>query len=309
MATITLAQAQNLTQNELISGVIESTITVDNFYQILPFMGIGSNAVTYNRELVAGDVGTYGVGDEITAKAASTTTQVSSTLTKIIGDAHVDDFVQLTMSNETDQTEQQIKSKAKTAGRKYRDMLINGDTGTTSTEFDGLLQLVDAGKVIGADATDGDVLSFEKLDELLDQITDKDGAVDYIIMPRRELRTYKTLLRATGGASPDDVFTMPNGSQQIAYSGIPIFSDDWIPVDQTQGGSTNASTIIAGTLDDGSHKVGIAGLNSMHDFGMNVKALGTSQTHDEELYRVRWYAGLGLWNLNGLAIASGIIPT
>ena len=308
MATITLAQAQNLTQNQLISGVIESTITVDRFFQLLPFMGITSNAITYNQEDVIGDVGTYAVGDTIDARAASTTTQVTSTLAKIIGDAEVDKFIQITMSNETDQTEQQIMSKAKGAGRKYRNLLINGDTGTTATEFDGLFQLVDATKTIDATATDGDILSFEKLDELLDQVTDKDGQVDAIIMPRRDIRAYKTLLRALGGASPDDVYVMPDGTSQIAFGGVPIFADDWIPTNQTQGGASNASSIFAVNLDDGSHKVGMAGLNAANDFGLSVEDLGTSQTKDEDIWRVKWYSGLALFNKNGAAVMNGIIP-
>ena len=306
MTSITLAQAQNLTQDEFLSGVIENTITVDMFYQVLPFKGIGSNAITYNRELVLGDVQYATVGSSITASAAATTTQVTSSLTKIIGQAEVDDFVQLTMSGSTDQTGYQIASKLKSAGRQYRDTLINGDG--TSNSFSGLLSLVDAGMTIAADATDGDVLSFEKLDALLDSITDKDGQVDYIIMNQRERRAYKALLRALGGTGPDDVYMMPNGQQVIAYNGVPIFADNWTPIDQTQGSSTNAGVIIAGTLDDGSNKVGISGLTSAADYGLSVKQVGTSQTKDEELYRVRWYCGLALWNLNGLGVCTGIIP-
>jgi len=306
MASITLAQAQNLVQDEFLSGVIESTITVDDFYQVLPFMGIGSNAITYNRELVLGDVQLATVGSTITAKNAATTTQVTSSLTKIIGDAEVDDFVQLTMSGSTDQTGYQIASKLKSAGRQYRNSLINGDG--TSNNFTGLLSLVDAGKTISATGANGDVLSFETLDALLDSVTDKDGQVDYIIMNQRERRAYKALLRALGGTSPDDVYMMPNGQQIMAYNGVPIFADNWTPINQTVGSSTNAGVIIAGTLDDGSHKVGISGLNAAEDFGLSVKAVGTSQTKDEEIYRVRWYTGLALWNLNGLSVATGIVP-
>lgn len=305
MASITLAMAQNLTQNEMIAGVIESTITVDQFYDVLPFMPIGSNAISYNRELVLGDVQVATVGDTITAKAAATVTPVTSSLTKIIGDAEVDDFVQLTMSGMTDQTGYQIASKAKSAGRKYRDMLVNGDS-STPNEFDGLLALVDAGKTIGADATDGDVLSFEKLDAVIDLVTDKDGQVDYLIMNQRERRALMALYRSVGGATPEYIETARG--RIMSYAGIPVFADNWTPINQLQGGSTNAGVIIAGTLDDGSHKVGISGLSSAQDFGLSVKSVGTSQTKDEEIYRVRWYCGMALWNLNGLAVATGIIP-
>jgi len=304
MTSITLAQAQNLVQDEFLSGVIENTITVDQFYQVLPFMPIGSNAITYNRELVLGDVQLATVGSTITAKNAATTTQVTSSLTKIIGDAEVDDFVELTMSGSTDQTGYQIASKLKSAGRQYRNSLINGDG--TSNNFSGLLALVDAGKTIAPTGTNGDALSFATLDALLDEVTDKDGQVDYLIMNQRTRRSYRALLRALGGTSPDDIYMMPNGEQIIAYNGVPIFADNWTPINQTVGSTTTATSIIAGTLDDGSHKVGISGLNAANDFGLSVKSVGTSQTKDEEIYRVRWYCGLALFNLNGLAVATGI---
>lgn len=304
MTSITLAQAQNLVQDEFLSGVIENTITVDQFYQVLPFMGIGSNAITYNRELVLGDVELATVGSTLTAKNAATTTQVTSSLTKIIGDAEVDDFVELTMSGSTDQTGYQIASKLKSAGRQYRNSLING-TGT-GNDFSGLLTLVDAGKTIAPTGTNGDALSFATLDALLDEVTDKDGQVDYIIMNQRTRRSYRALLRALGGTSPDDIYMMPNGEQIIAYNGVPIFADNWTPINQTVGSTTTATSVIAGTLDDGSHKVGISGLNAANDFGLSVKSVGTSQTKDEEIYRVRWYCGLALWNLNALAVATGI---
>ena len=305
--SVTLAESAKLSQNMLARGVIENTITVNQMYQVLPFQGIEGNALQYNRENVLGDVMVAGVGTEITANAAATFTSVTSSLTTIIGKAAVNGLIQATRSNYTDQATVQIASKAKSVGRKFQDLLINGDSGTAN-EFDGLLALASAGQTVSATATDGDVLSFEKLDELMSLVTAKDGQVDYFAMNDRELRAFMSLLRGMGGADINQVRTLPNGEQVMGYRGVPIFRNDYMPITQTQGGSSNAGSIIAGTFDDGSMSTGIAGLTAMGDAGMRVVQVGQSEDYDEQVYHVKWYAGLASFSDKGLAIATGIIP-
>ncbi len=311
MASVTLAESAKLAQDDLVAGVIENTITVNRFYEILPFDGIDGNSLAYNRENVLGDVQVVTVGDSITAKAAATFNLVTSSLTTIIGDAEVNGLIQATRSGDgNDQRAIQVASKAKSAGRKYQDMLING-TGM-SNEFTGLLGLCDSGKKIYQDVagngvtTDGGALTFAKLDELIDLVTDKDGQVDYLLMHARTLRSYLALLRALGGASIGDVITLPSGAQVPAYRGIPILRNDWIPITQTRGALTTATTVIAGTLDDGSRMHGIAGLTAAKMAGMVIEDVGVHQSKDETITRVKWYSGLALFSLNGLATLGGV---
>lgn len=312
MPSVTLAESAKLSQDELTAGVIENIITVNRFFEMLPFDGISGNALGYNRENALGDVDVYTVGDTIAAKAAATFSYVTSSLTSIIGDAEVNGLIQATRSNEgNDQEAIQIASKAKSAGRKYQDMLLNG-TGA-GNQFTGLLGLVDAGKKIyqdvagnGVDA-DGGNLTFAKLDELIDLVTDKDGQVDYLQMHARTLRSYMALLRGLGGASIGDVVTLPSGTQVPAYRGIPIFRNDWMPITQTRGATAGScTTVLAGTLDDGSRKYGCAGLTAERLSGINVEQVGIHQSKDERITRVKWYSGLALFNLNGLASLGGV---
>lgn len=304
MASVTLAESAKLAQDDFTAGVIENVITVNRFFEILPFDGINGNALAYNRENVLGDVDVEGVGDTIGAKAAATFTQVTSTLTTIVGDAEVNGLIQATRSSDgNDQTAVQIASKAKSLGRKYQDMLING-TGS-SNQFDGLLNLCDSSQKT-TPSTNGDNLTFEVLDELMDLVIDKDGEVDYFTLNARTLRSYMSLLRALGGASISDTVQLPSGAQVPAYRSVPMFRNDWIPIDQTQGSSSTATTILAGTLDDGSRSTGIAGLTAEDMAGINLVDVGESETKDEHIYRVKWYAGLALFSLKGLAAAPGI---
>jgi len=305
MASVTLVEAAKLSQNPLVAGVIENVITVNQMFQVLPFQAISGNAISYSRENALGDVDVEPVGGTIAGKAAATFTQVTSSLTTIIGDAEVNGLIQATMSNSgNDQTAIQVASKAKSAGRKYQDMLING-TGA-SDQFDGLLNLTAAGQQVDTGAN-GSVFTFPIMDELMDLVTAKDGQVDYFCMNARTRRSYRSALRALGGASIDETFELPDGGKVIAYSGVPVFRNDWIPIDDDKGTSTGVcGYIFAGCFDDGSQKVGLAGLTAANAAGIQVEDAGVSETKDEHIWRVKWYCGLALFSEKAIAYADGI---
>lgn len=309
MASVTLAQSALLSQDELIAGVIENVITVNRFFDVLPFDGIEGNALAYNRENALGDVMMAGIDATITAKNPATFTHVTSTLTTIVGDAEVNGLIQATRSNINDQKAVQVASKAKSCGRQYQSQMINGDG--TGDNITGLLQLVDPTQVVPAgtaagSTANGNVLSFADLDNAIDLVVDKDGEVDYIMMNARTIRSYNALLRALGGARIDEVVTLPSGKTVPAYRGIPIFRNDWIPINQTTGTATNCTTVLVGTLDDGSRSHGIAGLTASNYAGINVKEVGERENSDNTLTRVVWYCGLALFSVRGLAALTGI---
>jgi hypothetical protein len=319
MASVTLEESAKLSQDQMVIGLIESIKTVSNFFAALPFMGIEGNALLYNRELTIGTVATMGVGEDLgpqastgnnvaerqAAKDAATFTQVTSGLTKIIGDAEVDQMIQQTRSNMNDQTEVQIASKAKASGRKYNDMLINGVAGANN-EFAGLINLVPASQKVATGAN-GSALTFEILDELLDKPQDKDGLVDYLMMTQASFRAFKALLRTLGGAGVPDVVQLSNGMDMPSYGGVPIFLNNYIPADTTKGATANTTTIFAGNFDDGSQTIGISGLTAQNQMGLHVEDVGISETKDERIWRVKWYCGLALFSELGVASADGII--
>jgi hypothetical protein len=322
MPTVTLVESAKLAQNELVAGVIENVITVNKMYEVLPFDGINGNALAYNRENALAPVAMTGVGDadgtigagasgtneaaRQAAKNPATFTQVTSALTTILGDAEVNGLIQATRSSDgNDQTAVQIASKAKSAGRQYQDMFING-TGS-NFEFDGLINLVPAGQKVTPE-TNGRTFDLDLLDELLDMVVDKDGQVDWITMHSSILRVYYARLRALGGANISEVVTLPSGAQVPGYRGTPIFRNDYIPTDQTQGTADNCTTIFAGNFDDGSRTHGLVGLTAEQAAGIQVVDVGESETKDDRIWRVKWYCGLALFSEKGVASAAGILP-
>ena len=306
MGTVTLAESAKLAQDLLVAGVIESIVTVDRFFDILPFHEISGNALKYNRENALGDVQMLAVGGTITAKNPATFTEVTTGLTTIIGDAEVNNLIQATRSNVTDQKAAQIMSKAKNIGLTYRNQLINGDG--TGSNVEGLLALVPTSQtdINGGGGGNGAALAFSNLDWIIDNVKDKNGVVDYFQMHSRTLRSYFALLRALGGAGVGEVVTLPSGAQVPGYRGVPIFRNDNIPITMTQGATNTCTAVIGGTLDDGSMTVGLSGLTASGDSGIRISEVGESETKDETITRVKMYAGLALFSELGVAMVTGV---
>lgn len=303
MPSVTLAESAKLTQNQLHAGIIETIVEVNPIYEFLPFQDISGNAIAYNRENALGDVQFLGVDGTITAKNPATFTQATSTLTTLIGDAEVNGLIQATRSDTQDQTAVQIASKAKSIGRSYQQNMIIGD-GAANT-FPGLLTLIPAGQTM-PNATNGQALTFDILDALIDQVKDKDGMVDYLMMPARTIRAYLALLRTVGGATIGDIVSLPSGRKIPVYRDIPVFRNDFIPTNQVRGGSTQCTTIFAGTFDDGSQTHGIAGLTATGSAGIRVVKVGESETKDNSITRVKMYCGMALFSELGIAMQQGI---
>lgn len=304
MASVTLAESAKLSQDDLVTGIIENIVTTNMFFDVLPFDAIEGNAIAFNRENVLGDVQMAAVDATITAKAAATFTQVTESLTTIIGDATVNGMLQATRSNFNDQTAVQIGSKAKSVGRQYQDQMINGDG--TAANIDGLLNKLPAAQIVTGLGANGDALSFAILDELIDLVKDKDGEVDYLMMNSRTHRSLKALARSANGATLLETMTLPTGRQTLGYSGIPVYRNDWLPINQTKGTGTDLTTIIAGTLDDGSRSMGISGLTAANAAGIQVVDVGEAEDKDNRIWRIKWYSGLALYSNLGISYADGI---
>jgi hypothetical protein len=303
MASLTLVESAKIQQNPLIQGIIESIVTVNTMYQFLPFDAIVGNALLYTRENAIGGVAPVGIGGGSNtipagAKTPATFTPVTTPLKALIGDALVDHFIEVTMSNDNDQRGVQVASKAKGLGREYQRQLILGDSAVDPLEFDGLDKLMPAAQTIaGGGAASATGYSFELLDELISSIKAKDGQVDFIMMPDVALRRHMTLLRALGGASISEVRTMPDGTEIMFYRGIPMFRNDWIPV---SGTTTKICDIYAGTFDDGSRKTGIAALTSVVQNGIFVSYVGEAENTNDTITRLRMYASLAVFSELGV---------
>ena len=135
---LTLGTQRDLTNDMLIKGIIDSVVTVNQFYAMLPFKGIEGNALAYNREGTTDQmslVGTVNTAHTTILKNAQEFTRHSTELTTLIGDAQVNGLVQAVGSDFHDATAVQVAAKAKGIGRSYMNLLINGnETGSFSDD-------------------------------------------------------------------------------------------------------------------------------------------------------------------------------
>ena len=308
MASQTLAEAKKLINNQIVTGVVEDIISINPLYDLLPFNGYEGQGFIVNRENALGDAGFYAVDATITHKAAATFTNYTFAATKIIGDAELDGLVAVTSQGAgVDQAAIEISSKAKSVGRQFQTGMATGDA--TGANMNSFHTLCDSGQFTTASA--GQALSFALLDELLDLVKAKDGQVDFIIMPARTIRTYKVLLRALGGATINEVVTLPSGQQVIGYGGIPIFKNEYLSVTETANGAlltTGALTsVYAGCFDDGSNKLGVAAVHPVAcPAGVMVEKIGAMETKDTQIFRVKQYANFASFNRRALARLTSI---
>ena len=145
---LTLGTQRDLTNDMLIKGIIDSVVTVNQFYNMLPFKGIQGNALAYNRENKTLDqmslVGLVNTASTSINKDPQTFTRHNTELTTIIGDAQVNGLIQAVGSDYNDATAVQVAAKAKGIGRTYMNSLINGAESGVGTPIAALSTVVGA---------------------------------------------------------------------------------------------------------------------------------------------------------------------
>ena len=88
--------------------------------QVLPFVEIVGNGLTYNRESTAPTAAFYDVGDTW-AESTPTFTQVTTALTILGGDADLDNYLKATRSNVQDLEAAVVELKAKAVRDKFEE--------------------------------------------------------------------------------------------------------------------------------------------------------------------------------------------
>ena len=308
MPSQTLAEAKKFINNLIVQGVVQDVLDINPMYSSLPFTSYTGQAILVNRENALGDAGFYGVDDTITHKSPGTYVQVPFSATKIIGDAEMDSLVQAqSASAGTDQMGIEISSKAKTIGRLYQQGMATGDG--TGNNMHSLHSLADSGQYTTSSA--GQALTFELMDEAADLVLSKDGEVDWIMMTDRTMRSYKALLRSLGGSTGDWVINLPDGRTTIGYEGIPIFKNTFLSKTETADGAALTggalSSVWFGNWDDGSSKIGVAGIYpEAVPMGIQVQTIGAQETKDSDIVRVKQYANFVNFNRKGIARLTSI---
>jgi hypothetical protein len=293
---LTLAEAAKLSNDVLLTGVIETIVKDSPILQRMPFVEIVGNGLTYNRENTAATAAFFDIGDTWT-ESTPTFTQVNTTLKIMGGDADIDNYLIATRSNVQDLETAVVQLKAKAVRQLFETTFITGDATANPKSFDGLDKLCDAGQVVTSGAN-GAALTLDKLDELIDAV--KGGKPDLLLMSRRTRRSVNKLARTSGSFLEADRDEF--GSMLQFYDGIAIGVSDYISDAQTVGTSTDCSVIYAFQVGEGA----VSGLTSSG--GLQVERVGSLETKDATRTRIKWYSTLALFNTVKLARLTGVRP-
>ena len=292
---LTLTESAKLSNDVLLSGVVETIVNESPVLQHLPFIEIVGNSLTYNRENAAPTVAFYDVGDAW-AESTPTFTPVTATLKILGGDADVDNYVAATRSNIQDLEAAVVELKAKAVQQKFDDTFINGDTDNNAKAFDGIDKLTPEDQTVSMGAN-GATLTLDKLDELIDKV--KTGKPDMLIMSRRTRRKMNSLVRDSGSGFLQSDRNMLGMMVQY-YDGVPIGISDWVGDDKRVGTSRDSSTVYAVQFGE----EGVSGLTGPS--GLQVERVGSLETKDATRTRVKWYVAVALFSTVKLAKLTGV---
>jgi len=300
LGALTLAESAKLSDDMLVQGVMETIINESHELDFLPFIEVVGNSLQYNRLNVAPTVAWRAVGDTWT-EDTPTFTEITTNLKILGGDADVDNFIQTTRSNRQDQAAAVIAQKAAALAREWSQTFIDGDVAVDANQFDGIRKIVaglPASQTISM-GVNGATLTLARLDELIDGVR---AGSRVLFMSRRTRRTLQGLVRTSSVVleSRPGMFL----EQIQLYNGIPIFVNDYILDTETQGTSTDCSSVYCAVF--GEESQGLVGLTGPG--GLLVEAVGPLETKDATRWRVKWYVSLALYSTLTLARLLGVRP-
>lgn len=291
---LTLATAQNMTQDVLVQGVVETLIKESAVLRYLPFMELNGSGLTYNQEATLGSSTWYGVGDNWVEDAMTVVPKTAS-LKILGGDVDVDNFLEQTFRDPNMLKAEAINRKAKAVAYEFNNAFFNGSG--AGNQPAGLNLLITSGQTFSLGANGG-LPTLDDFDRLLDMV--KPGKADCLFMSKRTRRLLKKLRRDGGNILETDVNKF--GQRVEFYDGIPIEVDDNIPDSYSAGTAGNtASRIYAvrfGYLE------GLVGLmNGL----IQVEDVGKLETKDATRTRLKWYVGLVNFRDVSCAMMTGVL--
>jgi len=154
-------------------GVIETIIKDCPLLQLMPWVEIVGNALTYNRETTLPTAEWHAVNDDWATSPAVTFTQKTATLAILGQNADVDNYIRQTRSNIMDVESAIIELTAKSIRHELEDKLVYGDNSGTPNQFDGLIKLINtaaAGDQLVAAGATGATLTLAMLDQVIDAV-------------------------------------------------------------------------------------------------------------------------------------------
>lgn len=315
--SMTLVDAAKLSNDVLQAGIIELFVRDDPILQLLGFIDILGNGLTYNVETTEATAQFYDVGDTW-VESTPTTTQATASLKILGGDADVDNFLMATRSNINDLKQDVITAKIKAIKHEFMDSFYYGHTTLDAKGFNGLHKLIESytynTHAIGTATTTEKLLLMEELEETIDML--KVNPAQLIVMTKLMRRSINRYLRGVGGITYGDA---ANRRVQTLF-GVPVAVSEYVRNTEnvlhdysTLGGADHwgydndvATTDVATSIFILSF--GPQACQGLQESPITIEDLGSLETKDAHRYRIKWYASLMLQNILTCTKVTGVDP-
>jgi len=313
---VTLAQAAQLSQDQLQRGVLEVFVQESAILDRLPLMPIEGNAYRYNVEQTLPGVAFRSVNEAYT-ESTGTFNQLTEGLVIMGGDADVNRFIVQTRGNLNDQRATQTRAKVKAASYFFQANFFNGDVTVNPKGFDGLKKRLTGAQVIDMATNGGPVLGngasdaqawFDALDALVAAVPGIDGTNGAIYCNAQVRAKTRSASRRLGGV--ETVREDMTGKRIMTWNGIPMLDPGTdlagapiLPFTETQGTSTDASSVYAVKFGHDETDQAVTGLT--HG-GAMVDDLGLLQAQPVYRTRIEFYCGLAVFGGKAAARLRGV---
>tara|TARA_R110002110_G_scaffold226950_1_gene441281 strand:- start:81 stop:1043 length:963 start_codon:yes stop_codon:yes gene_type:complete len=312
---LTLVEASKYSNDVLQRGIIELIVKDDPILDRLPFKDIVGNGLTYDVETTMSGADFYSVGDTWVESTGTVTQHTAHT--KILGgDADVDNYLKATRSNVQDLMAEQIEAKTKAIRHAYMNTFFYGYAATETKRFDGVHQLLTSETyntiAVGGSGSPA-VLSMEKVEELIDLVTD--GKPDMLVMTKQMRRSINVYLKSVGGLTYDE---SANKRVQTILE-VPVHVSDFLSNDEAcdkDYGNGYGHQPTDGTAlgdDDNSTSIfalqfGAKALSGVQSMGITTEKFAKLENKDGARTRIKWYPGLMMQSIISCAKLTGLQP-
>lgn len=186
---------------------------------------------------------------------------------------------------------------------------------SSNDEPDGLKKIVTSAQTVASSGANGDALSFDVFDKLIDLVKHQDDPA--FLANSAIIRKYFALCRALGGTTPEHMAVPGVTGPVPTYRGIPILKCDNIASNEAKGSaSTLSSLYLADFAPEHGFWAGVASQGSMNFdaspqsvpvMGLMYENVGTLETKDARRSRIKWYGGFALGSTLAAARASELV--
>lgn len=312
MAVYTLAEQARREQNPIRAGVMNVYAEASDIFKFLPIQSIGGNSYTYNTRTALPSVAFRGINESFVPSRGVINPQTEF-LRIAGGEIDLDTYLADTQADRSvgDLMASEVSAQGTAMAKFLTRAFFKGNATTDPRQFDGLQRRLVGSQLIAAGSTSGgDVLTRDKLDELIDAVVGgPSGKV--LFMSRWMRRAVNKLVRASGEAF--EAITDSFGAQRYAYASVPIVEIEEDHADAEilgfseacpGGGSSVGSSIYC--VRFGADQYVSALQNSK---GMIVSNLGLLQSEPKYRTRVQWYITLAVFHGRSAARLWGIKQT